>query len=153
MIGWIHGCGICRANCTWFVFDESKIKLKGLDFRGIHNSTETDNKRQPEIGLLYRYMCAKVLVVQLCPVLCNPIDCSLLGSSVHEILQPRILEWVAMSFSRRSSQSRNQTHLFCFPHWQVSSFPLGHLGRPYKCIFVSKLIKLYTFFHTSIIPQ
>ena len=41
-----------------------------------------------------------VLVTQLCPSLCNPMDCSLPGSSVHGILQARILEWDAISFSR-----------------------------------------------------
>ena len=35
--------------------------------------------------------------LQLCPTLCDPVDCSLLGSSVHGVLQARILEWVAMS--------------------------------------------------------
>ena len=43
---------------------------------------------------------AKVLVAQSCPTLCDPIDCNLPGSSVHGILQPRILEWVAIPFSR-----------------------------------------------------
>ena len=40
---------------------------------------------------------------QLCPTLCNPADCSPPGSSVHGFLQARILEWVAISFSRGSS--------------------------------------------------
>ena len=39
-------------------------------------------------------------VVQLCLTLCDPVDCSPPGSSVHGILQARILEWVAISFSR-----------------------------------------------------
>ena len=38
-------------------------------------------------------------VVQLCPTLCDPMDCSLPGSSIHGIFQARILEWVAISFS------------------------------------------------------
>ena len=38
-------------------------------------------------------------VAQSCPTLCNPVDCSLPGSSVHEIFQVRVLEWVAISFS------------------------------------------------------
>ena len=38
-------------------------------------------------------------VAQLCPTLCDPVDCSLPGSSVHGILQARILEWVAIPFS------------------------------------------------------
>ena len=49
----------------------------------------------------------KVLVTQLCPTLCNPMDYSPPGSSVHEISQARILEWVAIPFSRGSSQTRD----------------------------------------------
>ena len=48
-------------------------------------------------------------LTQLCPTLCNPVDCSPPGSSVHEILQARILEWVAVPSSKVSSQSRNWT--------------------------------------------
>ena len=47
--------------------------------------------------------------LQSCPTLCKPMDCSPLGSSVHGILQAKILEWVIISFSRRSSKPRNQT--------------------------------------------
>ena len=50
----------------------------------------------------------KVLVSQSCPTLCDPMDCSPPGSSVHGILQARILEWVAIPFSRGSSQPRDQ---------------------------------------------
>ena len=50
-------------------------------------------------------------VAQLCPTLCNPLDCSLPGSSVHGILQARILEWVAISFSRGSSRPRDRTRV------------------------------------------
>ena len=46
---------------------------------------------------------------QSCLTLCNPMDCSLLGSSIHGIFQARILEWVAMSFSRGSSRPRDWT--------------------------------------------
>ena len=42
-------------------------------------------------------------VAQSCPTLCNPVDCNLPGSTVHGIFQARILEWVAVSFSRGSS--------------------------------------------------
>ena len=51
------------------------------------------------------------LVAQLCPTLCNPVDCSLPDSSVHEILQARILEWITMPSSRGSSQPRDQTQV------------------------------------------
>ena len=46
---------------------------------------------------------SKVLVAQSCPTLCDPVDRSPPGSSVHGILQARILEWVAVPFSGRSS--------------------------------------------------
>ena len=46
-------------------------------------------------------------VAQSCPTLCDPMVCSLPGSSVHGILQARVLEWVAVSFSGRSSQPRD----------------------------------------------
>ena len=52
-------------------------------------------------------MCAKLL--QLCPTLCDPMDCCLPGSSVYGILQAKILAWVAIPFSRGSSQPRDQT--------------------------------------------
>ena len=45
--------------------------------------------------------------------LCDPLDCSLPGSYVPGILQARILEWVAISFSRGSSWLRDQTYVFC----------------------------------------
>ena len=47
-------------------------------------------------------------VAQLCPTLWNPIDCSLPGSSVHGIFQATVLEWVAISISRGSSQPRDR---------------------------------------------
>ena len=46
--------------------------------------------------------------LQLCPTLCNPMDSP--GSSVHGILQARILEWVVMPSTRGSSQPKDQTH-------------------------------------------
>ena len=48
-----------------------------------------------------------------CLTLCDPVDYSLPGSSVHGIFQARVLEWVAISFSRGSSQPRDQTHVSC----------------------------------------
>ena len=55
------------------------------------------------------YVCAQSL--QLCPTLCNAMDCSPPGSSVHGILQIRILEWVAVPSFRGSSQARDWTHV------------------------------------------
>ena len=50
---------------------------------------------------------------QSCPTLCDPMDCNLRGSSVHGIFQARVLDWVAISFSRGSSQPREWTQVSC----------------------------------------
>ena len=52
-------------------------------------------------------------VAQSSPTLCDPMDCSLSGSSVHEIFQARVREWIAISFSRGSSRPRNRTRVSC----------------------------------------
>ena len=71
------------------------------------------------------------LVTQLNPTLCDPVDCSPPGSSVHEISQARILERVAVSFSRKSSRPRDQTCLFCISGRFIYLFlPLSHLVNP-----------------------
>ena len=56
-------------------------------------------------------VCVCVCESQSCPTLCDPMDCSPPGSSVHGILQVRILEWVAILFSRGSSQPRDRTQI------------------------------------------
>ena len=66
------------------------------------------------------------LVTKLYPTLCNPMYCSLPGSSIHGISQARILDWVAMSFSRGSSWPRDRTQVSriagrCFNLWIVNS--------------------------------
>jgi len=58
-------------------------------------------------------MCVCVLVGQSCLTLCDPTDCSPPGFSVHGILQARILDWIAIPFSRGTSQPRNRTLVSC----------------------------------------
>ena len=74
-------------------------------------------------------VCAQSL--QSCPTLCDPMDCSLPGSSVHGILQARILEWVAMPSSRGSSRPRDRTqvsHVSCTGRQIL--YHQCHLGSP-----------------------
>ena len=60
------------------------------------------------ISLLFNMLSAAAAkLLQSCLTLCDPVDCSPPGSSVHGILQARILEWVAISFSRISSRPRD----------------------------------------------
>ena len=75
---------------------------------------------------------AKVLVAQSCLTLNNPMDCSLPGSSAHEILQARILEFVAISSFRGSSQSRNQTWISCTAGRFFTMWATGESGDPGK---------------------
>ena len=65
--------------------------------------------KQIKIHLADSPVCMHAKSLQSCLTLCDPMDCSLPGSSVQEIFQARILEWVAISSSRGSSQPRDQT--------------------------------------------
>ena len=84
-------------------------------------------------------MCACVKWLQSCPTLCNPMNHSLPGSSVHGILQASILEWVAMPSSRGSSQPRDRTPVsyVCCIDRQVlyHKHPLGSIKRPVCCFY------------------
>ena len=71
----------------------------------------------------------KVLVTQLCPTLCNSVDCSLPGPSVHGILQARILEWVAIPFSRGIFPTQGLK--LSFPHGRQILYCLSHYRHPF----------------------
>ena len=84
------------------------------------------------------------LAAQSCPTLCDPMDCCLPGSSALGILQARILEWVAISLSRGSSQFRNRTQVSCvvgrfFTVWAI-------IYVYYICIHTHTHIHTHTFF-------
>ena len=72
-------------------------------------------KRVPiyQISSRLLFMCMRAPSHQSCPTLCDPLHCSPPGSSVHGIFQARIMEWVAVSFSRGSSQPRDRSHVPC----------------------------------------
>ena len=83
------------------------------------------------------YVCGSVhMHTQFCPTLCNPIDCSPLGSSVHWIFQAGILEWVAISYSRWSSQPRDQTLFSCV--CCIGRQILYHCTTSYQPSYVSR---------------
>ena len=74
-----------------------------------------------------------VLVAQSCLTPCNPMDCSLPGSSVHGILQARILEWVAISYSRGSSHPGTE---FRSPALQADSLLSELQGKSLRNFFI-----------------
>ena len=73
---------------------------------------------------VYVYCCFCLLLSQV-QLFCNPMDCSLPGSSVNGISQASTLEWVAISFSRESSQPRDQTHGSCIAGIFFTAEPPG----------------------------
>ena len=79
----------------------------------------------PGIGI--SYVC--LFSPSACPTLCDPMNCSLPGSSIHGIFQERILEWVAISSPRGSSSPRNQTHICYVSCIGRSSLPLVPPGK------------------------
>ena len=62
-------------------------------------------------------------VAQSCPTLCDPMDCSLSGSSIHGIFQARVLEWIAISFSRKELNPGS-------PALQADALPSEPPGQP-----------------------
>ena len=81
------------------------------------------------VGCHFLLQCMKVKseseVAQSCLTLLDPMDCSLPGSSFHGIFQARVLEWVAFSFSRGSSQPRDRTHASCIAGGFFTAEPPG----------------------------
>ena len=77
----------------------------------------------------------KVLVVQSCLTLCDPVDCSLPDYSVHGILQARILEWVDMPFSRGSSWLRKRTMVSCIEGRLFTVWATGAISEIIQCLF------------------
>ena len=99
---------------------ETELKKKKKLFKTLESSSTKELKGHLVLvgngswwGIhLWLFLWVKVLVAQSCPTVCDPIDYSLPGSSVHGILQARILESVAISFSMGSSQPRDATWVF-----------------------------------------
>ena len=75
-------------------------------------------------------------VTQLYPTLCDPMDCSLPGSSVHGIFHARILKWVAISSSKESSQPRDWTCISCISCIAGEFFTPEPLGKPTYMLYI-----------------
>ena len=76
------------------------MNAKGTSLGRKHKRRKRPTENKPKtIKKMVIGSCAHAKSLQLCPTLCDPTDCGLPGSSVHGILQARILEWVAISFS------------------------------------------------------
>ena len=98
------------------------------------------------LGTVWEPVC--VLVTQSCPTLCDPMNYSLPGSSLHGILQARIPKWVAISFSRGSFRPRDRTQVSCV----ADSLPSELLGKPGALLYsyFLYLLQFYCFFCYSL---
>ena len=103
---------ISPSATTWM--DLESIKLSKMSQR------ETDCVISFICGIKNRLWITRSEVTQSCLTLCDPMDWSLPGSTIHGIFQARILEWVAISFSKRSSLPRD---------WTLVSHMVGIVGR------------------------
>ena len=100
--------------------------------------------KSPGVGCHCILQCMKVKseseVAQLCLTLCNPVDCSPPGSSAHGILQARILEWVAISFSRGPSQPRDRPRSPTLQADTLTSEPPGKYNSNCMFSFANELL-------------
>ena len=114
--------------------EPGRLQSMGLERAGYNFVTKQEQQK-------HTYICVCVYtqreniqfssVAQLCPTLCNPMDYNLLGFFVPGILQARILEWVAISFSRIFLTQGSKPHLLrC--RWIL--YHLTHQGRPVETI-------------------
>ena len=99
-------------NMNLLLNASSDIVSKQWPFSLQHKS-ERKSFYQYIIKQIFKNSCSIVRMAQSCLTLCDPMDYSLPGSSVHGILQARTLEWFAMPFSRRSSQPRDWAWVSC----------------------------------------
>ena len=111
---------ICVLLPVWDDSESLCSLLRQWAGRGLQNlgpviRAETLGPQNIRKFILYTRVC--VWVALLCPTLCDPMGCSQPGSSIHTVLlhpwNLRILEWVAIPFSRRSSQPRDWTQVSC----------------------------------------
>ena len=124
MVGWHHwfdghefvqalGVGESLACCSPSGHKESDM-TEQLNWRNSEVCWHEKNKHILNIRKLYLLLCILYIMfvcstVQLCPTLWDPMDCAPPGSTVHRIFQARIVEWIAISYTRVSSWPRDRT--------------------------------------------
>ena len=119
---------------TWGPRMLNVLQHRGLVTRGSLSWVCVISIYQVNLKCAFQNTSCLCRVVQLCPTLCDPMDCSLPGSSVHEISQARILEWVAIPFSRGifPIQGSNEPLSPATPALAGGFFITNHLESPTK---------------------
>ena len=112
----------------WFIDPPGKLNLAPCkQIPVVHFSVYIHRDLQTHVSNVVVKDGSESGVTQSCPTLCNPMDCSPPHSSVHGIFQARVLEWVIISFSRRSSWPRDWTRS---PILQADALPSEPPGKP-----------------------
>ena len=95
----------CLLLCTWSQFATATAKSHFSRFDSVRPHPWDSTGKNTGVGFHFLLQCIKVKseseVAQSCPTLCDPMDCTLPGSSVHGIFQARVLEWGAIACSGR----------------------------------------------------
>ena len=102
--------------------------------------------------VILTHVITHVLVTQSCPALCNPMDCRLPGSSIHGISQARVLEWVAIFFSRGSSQPRDGTQVSCPAGRRFTTWAIREASRVNWLLFAEWMndwVKLFYLYYAE----
>ena len=142
---------MCEKNS----YPRKQLEIRQMNSQQTHNSLSQVVKKLKHMKTHFVSsvcvcvcVCLCVLVAQSCLTLCDPVDCSPPGSSVQGILQARILEWVAISFSRGSSQGLNLSLPHCRQivyhpsHQESPLYPLGCKKEKEKLLHKTSYISL-----------
>ena len=130
----------------WLSFPLPQLNGSKIKILFFLKKKEEENRRSSEnakvsivyiTGIFWDSLHTETEVAQSYLTICDPMDCSLPGSSIPGISQARVLEWVAISFSRWSSQSRDQTQVSRtagrrFTVWTTREAPLFIWSYPYN---------------------
>ena len=124
--------------CVIQFFFEKSMCLCISDIKSLEKNKSTSDKIHSSLykfsSISFICLCLSLylyIIAQSCLTLCNPMDCSLTSSSVHGIFQARILEWVAIYFSKGSSQPRDRTQV---SHMEEDSLLSEPPGKPFKAM-------------------
>ena len=134
--------GLSKILCSLPISSHLGSKCFCLRHEGSIPERKTGGARCDRLPLQVASSC---FVAQSCPTLCDPMDCSPLGSSVHGILQAGILETVAMPSSGGSSRPRDQTclsYVSCIGRWVL--YHWRHLGSLRNAIQENKRLSFFS---------
>ena len=138
--GWLKITYLCSCN-----FGDQSVKSVSVGYRGqdwflleaLGRILFQDFSRSFWLAVsfdLQSLSCCCCLVAQSCPTLCDPMHCSPPGSSIHGIFQARILEWVAISFSRELPDPRVKPR---FPSLHAGALPSEPPGKPPGMVYLT----------------